>query len=387
MAGFFSQIKNQMRERETAQALLAQPLSERPVLVYVEDDYTWNQLGPYVASLLEDHGLPITYVTSDPQDPRIENPPKGMSVYVIADSIAAFIPKVDSPVFFTTMPDLDTFHIKRPEKATVTYAFHALTSINRVYRQGAFDAYDAFFCTGPHHREELDRHFAQIGKTGYELFDVGYPKLDGITSRYRQYEKQHPSETTVLVAPTWGPDNLLAVEGEALISALAEADYRVVVRPHPAFFESIYTDGLKIVDGIEKRFKDADNVILEKSIATQDSFLEADLMISDWSGAALEFALGTERPVLFVDVPPKMNNPDWEKLGVVPIEDRMRSEIGTIVAAGDPQSAAAATRDMLADTGGYRDRLRTLRGETVYNDGTSASAGAAVLAELVNRSR
>ena len=386
MAKFFSQIKTQMRERETAQTILDLPLSERPIVVYSEDDYTWNQLGPYVLRVLEDHQLPIIYVTSDPNDPRLDNSPSGMSVYVIADSIAAFMPKIDSPVFFTTMPDLDTFHIKRPQRSsTVTYAFHSLTSINMVYRRGAFDAYDAFFCAGPHHHSELERHFSAIGKTGYELFDIGYPKLDGISSRYREYQKVHPTETTVLIAPSWGPQNVLAVEGSELISALADAGYRVVVRPHPAFFESIYPEGQKIVDALEKQFNSVGNVIVEKSITSEDSFMEADLMISDWSGAAFEYALGTERPVLFLDVPPKVNNPDWEQLGLVPFEDRMRLELGTIVPPGDPQSAVAATRDMLSDAGGYRDRLNALRQETVYNDGTSASAGAAALAELVAR--
>lgn len=385
MAKFFSQIKNQMRERETAQKLLALPTSDRPILVYAEDDYTWNQLGPYIQAVLSDHHLPVTYVTSDPEDPRIANPPQGMSVHVITDSLASFMPKIDSPVFLTTMPDLDTFHIKRPEKSTVTYAFHSLNSINMAYRAGAFDAYDVFFCPGPHIRDELERHFEAIGKSGYELLDIGYPKLDGITDRYRKYEKQNPSETTVLIAPSWGANNVLAEQGQDLIAALADADYRVVVRPHPAFFESIYPEGQKIVAAIEKQFKGADNVILEKSITSEDSFMEADLMISDWSGASFEYALGTARPVLFLDVPPKVNNPDWEQLGVTPFEDRMRHEVGTVVAAGDPVSAVSATRDMLADAGGYQDRLNALRTATVYNDGTSAAAGGAALAELVSK--
>ena len=33
-------------------------------------------------------------------------------------------------------------------------------------------------------------------------------------------------------------------------------------------------------------------------------------MVSDWSGVAMEFAFGLERPVLFIDVPRKTNNPE-----------------------------------------------------------------------------
>ncbi len=385
MAKFFSQIKNQMREREAAQSLLALPLADRPIIVYAEDDYTWNQLGPYVTAVLSDHDLPVVYITSDPDDPRVANPPAGMSVYVIADSIGALFPKIDSPVFFTTMPDLDTFHIKRPKTATTTYAFHSLNSINMAYRTGAFDAYDVFFCPGPHTADELTRHFESIGKTGFELLDIGYPKLDGITARYATYAKQHTDAPTILIAPSWGPQNVLAVNGGDLVAGLAGEGHRVIVRPHPAFFESIYPEGRGIVESIEKRFAGVSNVIIEKSITSEDSFMEADLMISDWSGAAFEYALGTERPVLFLDVPPKVNNPKWQELGVIPFEDRMRHEVGRVVDPGDVAAALVATRDMLADAAGYQERLAALRRATIYNDGTSAEAGAAALAELVAR--
>ena len=56
----------------------------------------------------------------------------------------------------------------------------------------------------------------------------------------------------------------------------------------------------------------------------------ADLMISDWSGAALEYAFGIERPVLFLDVARKINNPRYVDLGIEPIEARMREQIGAV---------------------------------------------------------
>ncbi len=64
-------------------------------------------------------------------------------------------------------------------------------------------------------------------------------------------------------------------------------------------------DVKRLVAEQDRRFQ------LETNIATNDSFCAADLMISDWSGAALEFAFATERPGLFVDVPRKVNNPDY----------------------------------------------------------------------------
>jgi CDP-glycerol glycerophosphotransferase (TagB/SpsB family) len=251
-----------------------------------------------------------------------------------------------------------------------------------VYRPEAFDAYDVFFCVGPHHKAELTEHFRQIGRSDVDLREVGYPKLDRISARYGSYEKQHPGETTILIAPSWGPENVLATGGGGLIAALADAGYRVVVRPHPAFFESLYPEGKKIVANLASRFADNTKVIFENSITSENSFMEADLMVSDWSGAAFEYSMGTERPVLFIDVPPKANNPNWLDFGTVPFEDRMRAEVGTIVAPDDPTAATGAVQDLLADPFGYRDRLADIRETTIYNFGKAARAGANVLNEL-----
>jgi YidC/Oxa1 family membrane protein insertase len=86
--------------------------------------------------------------------------------------------------------------------------------------------------------------------------------------------------------------------------------------------------------------------------------------------------------VLFIDVPPKANNPDWQQFGTVPFEDRMREEVGRIVAPDDPEAAVSAIHELLADPLAYRERLIEIRDRTIYNFGTAAQAGAEVLDEL-----
>jgi hypothetical protein len=371
-----------MRETENARTIAAMPIGQRPILAYAEDDYTWNQLGPYLEAVMRRHGRAVVYVTSDSEDPRFGDHDDLMSVFFIRDSLARFLPGVDSPVFLTTMPDLDTFHIKRPKTATCVYAFHSITSIHMVYRPGAFDAYDVFFCIGPHHKAELTEYFNRMGRSDVDLREIGYPKLDRIATKYQSYEKRHPTDQTILIAPSWGPDNVLAVDGAGLIKELADSGYRVVVRPHPAFFESIYPAGLPIVDALESQFADRANVSFERSITSEDSFMEADLMICDWSGAAFEYALGTERPVLFLDLPPKANNPGWRQFGIVPFEDRMRREVGRVVEPGNPAGAVQAVQELLVDSAGFRERIAEVRAEAIYNFGSAAEAGANVLDEL-----
>ena len=49
-------------------------------------------------------------------------------------------------------------------------------------------------------------------------------------------------------------------------------------------------------------------------IESIQNYFDNDILISDWSGSAFEFAFGTLRPVIFLDLPKKINNESYIKL-------------------------------------------------------------------------
>ena len=53
---------------------------------------------------------------------------------------------------------------------------------------------------------------------------------------------------------------------------------------------------------------------MDLDLSSQGTVSESDIMISDWSGAAIEYALGLEKPVISVDVPRKVNNPGYKDI-------------------------------------------------------------------------
>lgn len=59
--------------------------------------------------------------------------------------------------------------------------------------------------------------------------------------------------------------------------------------------------------------------------SSNDTVFNADLIITDWSGIAYEYAFTTLRPVLYINTPMKIMNPEYEKIGVVPINIFMRT--------------------------------------------------------------
>lgn len=383
---WFRGVSHLWREIRAVCQILALPAEQRQLVVYSEDTFTYNQLQGYLDVLREKYEQDVIYVTSAIHDPLLNSPPPRMKVFYVKQLLGTLLPRLDSGVLFLTMPDLHRFHIKRPaEGCTCVYAFHSLNSIHEVYRENAFDHYDTFLCTGPHHVKELTRHFQQAGLPLPELRECGYYKLDRIAAADAEYTKQQ-SNPVVLIAPSWGQGNLLDRYGDSIVEQLlAIEDVHVIVRPHPCFFQSIYPDGARIVNQLEARFGSSERLTIERSIDTEDSFHECDLLISDFSGAAFEYAFGTLRPVLFIDGPRKTMNPNWQSLGLPTFEDEMRSQVGELLPADAIEDVGATVQRLLETSDQRCDALARMCDDVIYNFGASAEAGAAIIHETLHR--
>jgi YidC/Oxa1 family membrane protein insertase len=338
----------------------------------------------YLETLMEVYGRDVLYVSSDADDPLFTAHHPRMEMLYLNLTVRSIIPRLDSDICVFTVPDLGQLHIGRPKpESCALYLFHSLGSIHEMYLKGAFDNYDAFFCAGPHHRTELVRWFELIGRPLPALFDVGYYKLDRIMSTYAGWTKRN-IEKTVLIAPSWGAGNLLEAHGVEITSALLALGVQVIVRPHPCFFLPIYPRGREVVAAIEKAHGSHENLMIERNIHTEDSFYEADLMISDWSGASFEYALGTLRPVLFMDVARKTRNPDYQKLGLDTFEDVQRSSCGMILASDQISELGTKVRELLDQPVVWQERLKAVRARGIYNPGNASEVGAAVIAGMLD---
>lgn len=374
-----------MRESSTLGELVARSPELRPVVFYAEDSFTFAQFEGYVNELLDRANHPVLYVTSDPQDPLFDSAPTGLEVRHLDKQLGRFMARLEGSVVLMTMPDLGQFHVPKPAKSLVLYIFHSLNSVHTAYREGAFDHYDSFACTGTHHVTELAAARSARGARDAELREVGYYKLDRIARAHAGWPAQGVHTPEVLLAPSWGRMNLLEAHGEEIIGALLGEGFKVTVRPHPQFFHSLYPEGQVVVKRLETAFSSNQDVTFELSIDTEDSFHRSDVMISDWSGAAFEYALGTLRPVLFIDTPPKIFNEQWKQVGLPQFEGEMRHAVGSVVSEGDVRSVGARVASLVAEEAAHRDRLRVLRDQTVFNPGRSSVAGADLIEEMVQR--
>lgn len=99
--------------------------------------------------------------------------------------------------------------------------------------------------------------------------------------------------------------------------------------------------------------------------------MESDVLITDWSGIALEFAFTTKRPVLFVDTPMKVLNPDYDKIPTKPVDIVLRNIVGKSVDPHELSQVIPIIEEFLANKTAYAEQIDKALHDHVYNVGKS----------------
>lgn len=364
------------RARAGSRAFRNLPRNRRRIVFYAEGKGYWSYFGP-VFEALRTRGVDVLYVTSEENDPLLEQAPAGLHPFYIGDASIRTLFFVDlaCDVVVMTTPELHTSYLKRsPHGVHYVYLHHSLVSTHMVYPPDAFDYFDAILCAGPHHKEEIRAREHQRGLPPKILVEHGYGRLDTLLSVAKLAARNLTSAVPpqVLIAPSWGKEGLLDRHGVTIIASLLSANLRVVVRPHPRTF----SEQPDMLAQIMRAFGEHPRFRLDNDPHSIRSLLDSDVMVSDWSGAALEFAFGRERPVLFVDVPRKCRNPSYATLAIEPLEVHIRSEIGVVL---DPNALSTLAYHVIAlitEAERWRSPIIGARQRWVYNLGRSGEAAA-----------
>ena len=357
---------------------------DRSIVFYLENEYYFIYFQPIVEKLTQKYDIKICYITSSKTDPMLTCKDKNILPFYIGNGIARsnFFINLKATIIVMTMPDLETFHIKRSKVYPVhyVYIFHSLCSTHYIYRKNAFDNFDTIFCTGDYQINEIQEREREFNLGEKKLVKHGYGRLDTLIDEARSTDirKSTSNNKVVLIAPSWGANGLIETKGQEIISILLDSGFDVILRPHPMTIKK----SNKVIQKIEKEFKDNLNFKLETDIRNTESFFLCDYMISDWSGVAIEYAFAFEKPILYVDTPQKINNPECDQINLVPLEEKIRSQIGEVVSLSELSLIPSKINQFLQSQNKFKEKIQKIKEETVFNVGNSGEQGAKYLLEL-----
>lgn len=354
---------------------------QRNITIYSESGQDWHHFKRIIATLLDKEDKQVCYITSDISDPGMTFSRQNYHSFYIQEGfwqilLFQFL-KVDCLIL--TMIDLHVFQLKRSiNPVHYIYLFHAMGSTHMVDFENSYDFYDSILCVGPHQIREIRAREKLKNLPPKNLVEHGYARVEDLMAASKIHHHDFQKPYTILIAPTWGPQSILPVCGLPLVNILLDAGYKVILRPH---YQTIRLTP-DIVDNIKGAFATNSNFSFVDKMGDMTSLLDSDLLICDWSSTSIEYALGLEKPVLYIDVPRRIRNPHYEELSCEPLEISVRTQVGAIIKPGELDKAPLLVDSLLADPEQFREKLRAFREKTVFNLGKSVEAGAAAIAEI-----
>jgi hypothetical protein len=357
------------------------PRSDRRIVFYAESSQDWHHWRDLIGHLTTELGETICYVSSDPDDPGLHQRSPRISPFCIGRGLWRiwFFQWLDADVLVTQLLDLDNLELKRSiHPVHYVYVFHSLVSTHMADRADSFDHYDTILCAGAHQMREIRRREELHHLAPKQLIPHGYARLEQLMATRRAPALAADAGIHVLVAPSWGAHTILPTCGPELTGILLDTGFRVTLRPH---FQTRWALP-EVIDRVADRYRGHPRFALVEEMGERDSLFDAHVMVTDWSGAALDFGLGLEKPVLFIDVPPKTRNDTWQELGIEPFERYVRDKIGAILPPDRLAEAPDLIQRLARDPARFRCHVSALRDERVFNLGRSGVAGGEAIARV-----
>jgi len=363
-------MKTFFKEFQGYRAYKKLPKSYKKVVFYSESFQDWHHLKPLLNALLDDD-IAVTYVTSDDRDPgllKLSN--KYRSIYIGKGFFRIlFFQFLRAKLLILTMMDLNNFELKRSmHPVHYVYIFHSLTSTHMVDTEKSFDHYDTIFCAGPHQKKEIELREKNKDLKAKNLIPYGYPRIEKLI---QLSSKPKNEKKVILLAPTWGEQSIINLMGMEICSIILNQGYSLILRPH---HETIKRSP-QLIDEIENKYSHLETFRLVREMGDIESLLQSDLLICDWSGTAIEYAFGLEKPIIFIDIPPRVRNPNWREIQSEPLEMSIREKVGRVICPSKLDELPSSISQLLNEDQLSSSRIKSLREEFIYNLSRSEITG------------
>ena len=384
----FAKDPNAKREKEDYKRFFS--IRNKHIVFYSEKSGFYRYYKEIIEYLNKKTNVQVHYITNDPNDVVFElakDNPKLKPYYIGVKKLITLMMKIEADIVVMTTPDLGNYYIKRSlMKKDIEYIFvpHDPSSMHMGFREHSLDNFDTVFCTGPHIAEEVRASEKVYSTKEKTLVEFGYPLIENLIESYENQEKSEGKKKQILIAPSWQEDNLLDSCIKTLIDSLYGDEYKIIVRPHPEYLKR-YREKMTL---LQEEYKDkiGDNLVFELDFSSSVSVYSSDLLVTDWSGIGIEFGFATAKPVVFVNTKMKVENENYEKIGITPQEIRLRNVLGVALEKDALKADFKKTVESLVDNKDFTDKLIQERENYFYSLGSKGTVGGKyIVNQLINR--
>ena len=359
---------------------------QKQLVFYSEGSGFYKYFRRIIDVLLKTSDIKIHYITSDPKDAVFQkNEPNLIPYYIDNNRLITLFMLVDADMILMTMPDLQTYHLKRSymrKDTEYVYLFHGIMTSLSTLRDHALDAYDTFFFGESHQRSEIEAYLEKANLTDRSLVNVGYGVIEDMHEQVlalRAKEAPH-TKRRILIAPSWQPGNIIEAYLETVLKALCDGTNEIIIRPHPQYIRRYAAKLHEIQESVAAYL--GEDCRFEMDFSSNETVYTADILMTDWSGIAYEYAFATERPVLFVHTPMKVVG----EAAVIDESERpdiqLRSVVGVdLMPETLEETLRPAVERFTADAEQWHERIVEVRERYIYNFGHSGEVGAAYILE------
>ena len=362
----------------------------KQVVFYSEKNGFYKYFRDVIEGILEGSDVVVHYITSDPDDEVFKLADEHFRVYYIGENkLIVLMMKMDADMVVLTTPDLQKYHIKRSmvrDDIEYVYMDHAVASANLTLRKHALDAFDTVFVTNERMAMEMRAMEKAYDLPKKKLVKYGYALIDNMIASYGASHDADNCQGTesagsrggltevkpeILIAPSWQQDNIMDLCIEDVLDRLGGGDYHVIVRPHPQYVRH-FEDKLNY---LAKKYEENTCIEFQLDFSSNKTVFDADVLITDWSGIAYEYAFTTLKPVLFINTPMKIMNPDYKEIDVIPFDIEARDQVGISVGPDGLDEISGMVKRLLTEEVYSKESLRNVRDTYLYNVGKSAEVG------------
>jgi YidC/Oxa1 family membrane protein insertase len=368
-----AQKARKIREKERESEDMKRFFSvSKELVIFSEASGFYKYFSGTVDYLLENSDITIHYLTADINDQVFAiDHPRLKTYFCSKNGLITTFMKLDCDICLMTTPDLDNFQYKRSiVKKDVEYIYqkHSINSFHIQYKKDAMNNYDTIFGYYEKHIDEIRGLEKLNGSREKRLINVGFPYLDSLIRNYEDSPKAENEKPQILIAPSWQKDNILDLCLAELMDILDHNKYDIIIRPHPEFVKRF---PYKIAY-IEKKYGEFCTV--QKDFSDSKTVYMSDILITDWSGIAPEFAFTTKKPVLYINTPMKVMNPEWESLDILPMDIWLRNELGISLNTDEIEKIENTVQNLLKNKNERSEKITELMNRHLYNVGHSAKA-------------